>query len=68
MMQPKNKRPKQGVCSVCELTKNDTTTKMVYWCNFCKAWICAQCSNAPVQRVKAAAKKVINKFCKACNK
>jgi hypothetical protein len=43
-----------GICDVCRLVKNDTSTKLVQYCHVCNAWICDVCRVDWVARAKAA--------------
>jgi hypothetical protein len=45
---------KVGICDVCRLVKNDTSTKPVQYCHVCDAWICDVCRVDWVARAKAA--------------
>ena len=71
-MAPGPKLPHEGVCEVCKLTSNDETIKMVYWCVFCKAWICEECDGKVVKRAEAAVITAVDtikkKFCPTCNR
>lgn len=33
----------KGICKVCELVDEDSTTKDIFWCETCKEYICKQC-------------------------
>jgi hypothetical protein len=45
---------KIGICDVCRLVRNDTSTKPVQYCHVCNAWICDVCRVDWVARAKAA--------------
>jgi hypothetical protein len=42
-----------GVCEVCYLLDGDTTVKQVEYCSLCDAWMCEQCRNNYLRRMKA---------------
>ena len=46
-----------GVCEVHRLLDNDSRTRLVRWCDFCKAWICDECRESPIRRGRAALKR-----------
>ncbi|CAB4165515.1 hypothetical protein UFOVP916_44 [uncultured Caudovirales phage] len=43
-----------GVCRVCELNRNDTTEKKVFFCKDCNAFICKKCKPDLIGRGWAA--------------
>lgn len=51
----KEKSYVDGVCSVCFELNNDSTAKKVFWCETCKAYICAKHKNAVGKRMATAA-------------
>lgn len=52
---------KIGVCRVCYLLDKDKSLKPVFFCNFCKAWICDKCKKRYDRRALAS---IIDKLSK----
>lgn len=42
-----------GVCDVCDILDQDKSEKRVYYCSFCRAWICETCMLDPIRRARA---------------
>ncbi len=53
-----------GACAVCVENNQDPSVKKVFWCETCKAYICAKHKNAlgsrTVAAVKVKTKQIIN--------
>ena len=43
----------QGACKVCELVDDDLSTKDVFYCSGCRAYICLACRPNFLKRAKA---------------
>lgn len=50
----------KGICRVCDLLDNDTSTKTVYYCKACKAAMCIDCESNWVRRGLAMIKEKTN--------
>ncbi len=61
---PQQQLEQQGVCDVHKYALNDTSTRMVTWCNACSAWICAECNPNLLLRATAFANRTMQNIFK----
>jgi hypothetical protein len=50
---PLLRHARRGQCDVCRLVDGDTGSKLVEYCNICKAWICDACRKNWPRRMQA---------------